>query len=167
MLVKDQKSTCLRCHPKQGAEEKGAKTVHAAFGTGDCAKCHSPHKAALPKLLLAKSPDLCFSCHKALKERVAAEKTHAPIEDCGTCHQPHASSEPRLGVKAMHELCNDCHDGGDAGFLDKHLGIKAADMHCMKCHEPHSSKDPGLFKPTAHAPFSSRACDSCHVVPKK
>jgi predicted CXXCH cytochrome family protein len=152
----------MKCHAPMAKQLEGQKSVHGAVAAGDCTKCHSPHKAAMPKLLLAKAPDLCFSCHKKTKERLAAETRHAPVDDCGTCHRPHSSSEPRLATQPMHALCGDCHDTAGASFSGKHLGIAAKDMHCMSCHEPHSSKDPKLFKPTVHPPFAARTCDACH-----
>ena len=54
----------------------------------ECTKCHSPHKAKLDNLLLAKSPDLCLTCHKDLKTKMEKEKAllqlgSGPLPDAG------------------------------------------------------------------------------------
>ncbi len=167
MLLADQRTVCLGCHDKQAKEEKGAKSVHAAFGNGDCTKCHSPHKAGLKKLLFATAPDLCLSCHKAMKSKLAAEKQHGPVDDCLACHRPHVSGQARLTARPVVQLCGDCHDPKDKGFTTAHLTIDAKAIDCVSCHDPHASTDPKLFKAVEHAPFASRQCDVCHVAPKK
>jgi predicted CXXCH cytochrome family protein len=167
MLVTDQKSLCLKCHAKQGTELAAAKSVHAAFETGDCSKCHSPHKASLKTLLLGTSPDLCLSCHKKMKDKIASETAHRPVDDCLSCHKPHGSPEARLVSQPVNELCGQCHDGGDKSFAEHHLSIDPQKMRCISCHNPHSSKDPKFFKATVHAPFAARQCDACHEADKR
>jgi predicted CXXCH cytochrome family protein len=166
MLVTDQKTLCFKCHAKQSKEAAGAKSVHAAFANGDCSKCHSPHTAKLKNLLLAQPPDLCTSCHKDLKARVAAEKAHQPVEDCSTCHSPHASPQPKLALEPVSSLCAQCHETKKKEFVSAHLGLDAGAIHCMGCHDPHASKDPKFFKAQIHPPFAARDCGSCHVVSK-
>jgi predicted CXXCH cytochrome family protein len=166
MLVADQKTVCLKCHGDQGKATASAKSVHAAFAAGDCSKCHGPHKAALPKLMLAKAPDVCTTCHKALKTKMASETAHAAADDCLTCHAPHASAHPRLGVGPVQESCAECHEFKEKAFVTTHLGIAPKDMNCVSCHDPHSSKDKKLFKATVHKPFGARECQGCHVTGK-
>jgi predicted CXXCH cytochrome family protein len=166
MLLADQKTVCLKCHANQGKAAAGARTVHEAFSSGDCTKCHSPHKASLQKLMLAKTPDVCTTCHKTMKQKIAAEKAHSPADDCLTCHAPHASAQPRLATQPVLELCGQCHEAKDKAFASAHLGIAAKDMSCASCHDPHSSKDAKFFKATVHAPFRARECNSCHNTGK-
>jgi len=122
---------------------------------------------ALKTLLLAKSPDLCTSCHKPLKERIATEKAHPPVDDCLTCHAPHHSAQPKLATQPLGELCGNCHDAKEKGFQKAHLAIEPAAIDCMSCHDPHASKDPKFFKAKVHAPFAARECEACHVTEKK
>jgi predicted CXXCH cytochrome family protein len=166
MLVTDQKTLCLKCHAKQAKQTEGAKSVHTAFGAGDCAKCHSPHKANLKALLLAQTPDLCFSCHKDLKTRMEKDKKHQPAEDCLTCHGPHATAEAKLTLQPIAELCGQCHETKDKAFTSAHIGIDPKAVRCMTCHDPHASKDPKFFKASVHPPFAARECDTCHTVSK-
>jgi predicted CXXCH cytochrome family protein len=121
----------------------------------------------MKSLLLAQSPDLCFSCHKQVKEQMKKQKVHAPAEDCLTCHQPHAAAQPRLVSQPVHELCGQCHDPSAKPFAAAHLGIDAKAIACMGCHDPHASTDPKFFKAKQHVPFASRDCDTCHVTEKK
>ncbi len=121
----------------------------------------------MKKLLLAKAPDLCFTCHKAMKEKMAKEKVHSPAEDCLNCHSPHYSVQKALATQPVAELCGQCHDVKDAKFSKAHLGIDPKNINCISCHNPHSSKDPKFFKAVEHAPFAGRSCDACHVAPAK
>ncbi|HUK66598.1 MAG TPA: cytochrome c3 family protein, partial [Anaeromyxobacteraceae bacterium] len=165
MVRADEKTLCLGCHSKQAKEAQGAASVHRAFEVGDCTKCHSPHKSNLKSLLLAQSPDLCLACHLATKERIATKKAHQPTSDCFICHRPHAAPQPSLTSEPRSELCGQCHDENKE-FSAAHLGIGAKNMDCTSCHDPHASDDPKFFKSMEHAPFATRACDSCHLGPK-
>jgi len=132
---------------------------------GKCTSCHNPHQSALEPLLLAKSFDLCLSCHETLQERMAEERVHDPAEDdCLTCHDAHHSIQPSLLNAALHDLCGDCHDlNEDEDFQEAHLSIDAAVMNCVRCHAPHVSKDRRFFKPEMHSPFAKRDCTECHL----
>jgi predicted CXXCH cytochrome family protein len=167
MLVKDEKSLCLKCHAQTGNKVASAKTVHGAFTTGACTKCHGAHGSNLKSLLLAKGSDLCLTCHKPIKDRMGAGTAHPPTDDCLNCHKPHESAEPTLLAQPVTELCQQCHDFKAASFTTPHLGIDAKVLKCMSCHDAHGSKDAKLFKTDVHPPFEARQCDSCHVVETK
>jgi predicted CXXCH cytochrome family protein len=144
--------------------EKGTSR-HKPVLSDECTKCHSPHKAKLDKLLLAKSPDLCLTCHKDLKTRLEKEKAHQPAaRNCERCHKPHFSEERALINQKIQPLCGECHDYKKPSFAKSHLGIDPQVMDCRVCHEPHASKDPKFFKAYMHAPFAGRACEECHIV---
>jgi predicted CXXCH cytochrome family protein len=165
MTKEPQDKLCRTCHTDLDNGAKSAKSTHKAFSDGQCSKCHSPHKAKLPKLLLAQEPDLCVSCHVRTGEKLRTETAHAPAESqCATCHQPHRSAEVGLLTQRQQALCAGCHDVKEAPFTKAHLGIDPSAMNCVRCHDPHASKDPKLFKPEVHAPFASRSCEECHVV---
>jgi predicted CXXCH cytochrome family protein len=167
MTVSDEKALCGKCHASLSKQAQGAKSVHAAFGEGKCTGCHNPHASKLKKLLLAPSPDLCFGCHKKTKEKLALGHAHPPADDCLTCHKPHTSAQPRLTVQPLFDLCTQCHDVEAKGFVEAHIGIAPKAMNCTSCHDPHGSKEAKLFKPTQHAPFAARQCDTCHQVSGK
>ena len=147
---------------------KGAKSTHPPIMNGECTKCHSPHKSKLAKLLLSPSPDLCLTCHKGTKEKLAKETPHPPAQkNCQTSHLPHFSAEPSLLAEPQKSLCSECHDLKAAPFTKEHLGIDPGQMNCMSCHNPHASKDPKFFKEDIHPPFAARSCDECHIVEKR
>jgi predicted CXXCH cytochrome family protein len=121
----------------------------------------------LDKLLLAKSPDLCLTCHKDLKARISKEKAHQPaVRDCERCHKPHFSGEPALIAQTIQPLCGECHDLKGASFAKDHIYIDASVIDCRHCHDPHASKDPKFFKEVVHPPFAGRSCEDCHLVTK-
>ncbi|MBI5665735.1 MAG: hypothetical protein HZC49_11730, partial [Nitrospirae bacterium] len=158
-------------------------------------KCHSPHKTKLKKLLLSDTPDLCITCHKALKDKMrwnenceklkAAGETeanaaaikacneisiyvHAPsaLETCLRCHKPHLSAEAGLISQPLQTLCAECHDYKTDKFNKAHINIDATIMDCNKCHDPHTSKTPQFFKDTVHTPFKAGTCGECHTSDK-
>lgn len=144
------------------------QSKHQPVLTGECTKCHSPHKAQLPKLLLAKSPELCLACHKDLKTRMEKENAHPPaLRDCGRCHKPHFSAEDSLLNQKIQPLCGECHDLKGASYQKSHINIDAALTDCRSCHEPHASKDPKFFKQVMHPPFAGRLCGECHTTEKQ
>jgi predicted CXXCH cytochrome family protein len=156
---------CASCHPEVSDGMKAAKSTHAPAAGGECIECHNPHQTPLPRLLLAKSPDLCLGCHKTIKAAMDEGKVHPPAaKDCLGCHKPHSSGEPMLLVKPVRTLCGDCHDVKAAAFGDAHLHIDPAVMHCERCHDPHASKQPHFFKSTLHPPFEAKTCEDCHLA---
>ena len=168
MIVAKQDVLCFQCHTKLQQEMGTGKSKHAPIMTGQCTQCHSPHKSKLAKLLVVESPDLCFTCHKNMKERLGKDITHPPAaRDCLRCHLPHFSKDPSLMAQPLSALCGECHDLNGSSFVKAHIGIKAAVMDCMSCHDPHASKDPKLFKENEHPPFAARSCDDCHIGEKK
>jgi predicted CXXCH cytochrome family protein len=167
MAMDRQGPLCFSCHPDLEKQLAESKSKHAPVSDGECTQCHNPHKAKLENLLLAKSPDLCQTCHKDLKMRVEEEKAHPPaVRDCQRCHKPHSSVQAALMNQPIQALCGECHDSKKATFGKAHLNIEAAVMNCRNCHDPHASKDPKFFKSVVHAPFAGRSCEECHIVTK-
>jgi predicted CXXCH cytochrome family protein len=169
MIVSKQDKLCLSCHGELDKEmQRAGINKHAPFSTGECTKCHSPHKSKIAKLLLAESPDVCFTCHKELKTKLETQKVHQPARrDCLRCHKPHVSVESSLLAQPQRAVCGECHNLKDDSFVRSHIGIDPEAMNCMSCHSPHASKDPKLFKDMIHPPFAARSCDECHVVEKR
>jgi len=165
--VNKQGPLCFSCHDDVSKGLKGAKSQHQPLLTNECTKCHNPHKTKLDHLLLAKSPDLCLTCHKDLKTKMEKEKAHQPAaRDCERCHKPHFSAQSSLMNQAIQPLCGECHDYKRASFGKAHIGIEASVMNCRNCHDPHASKDPKFFKAVVHPPFAGRSCEDCHIVTK-
>ncbi len=54
--------TCYTCH----AEKRGPMLWEHPPARENCANCHDPHGTNFPKLLKAKPPHLCQSCHSAI-----------------------------------------------------------------------------------------------------
>ena len=167
ILFKPQGEVCGNCHGPSFKGLKESKSQHVPFSEGNCSKCHSPHKTKLKTLLLAQGNDLCYICHKDIKERLSKEKAHNPArQDCLSCHKPHyAASKPLLPTPVT-AVCEQCHESSKAPFAKAHLSIDASVMTCMNCHDPHASKDPKFFKNSVHAPFAARSCEECHIVAK-
>ena len=94
----------------------------------------------MKKLQLAKAPDLCFTCHKAMKEKMAKEKVHSPAEDCLNCHSPHYSVQKA----ARHPA------GGRAlRAVPRHEGrqvLEGAPRHRPEEHELHQLPQPPLLE---------------------
>ena len=89
---------CYDCHQESKQEYASKKFVHAPVAKTDCAACHESH-GFLQKLVLSKPPpELCFSCHEALKTAAKPEHAHAAFEkgECLGCHDPHAANQPHL-----------------------------------------------------------------------
>ena len=165
MLVSPEKEVCGQCHDDLVDKMAKAPSKHEPVSKGECTKCHNPHKAELPNLLLTTGPDLCLTCHTDLKDKMANEREHAPAgQDCLTCHQAHFAEVKPLLNEPQHQLCAQCHETDDDSFKKAHIGIKAEVMNCVQCHNPHASKDPQFFKDVMHAPFAARTCEPCHVV---
>ena len=121
------KELCFSCHGDLAKGMQAGKSKHAPVVAAECTKCHSPHTSKVKGLLLAEAPDICLTCHKALKARMEKEKTHPPaIRDCRRCHRPHFSAEPSLIVQPLQTLCGECHDLKGAEFVKAHINIKAS-----------------------------------------
>ena len=55
--------TCLGCHSKDVSKANIRRSPHTEADVV-CTNCHSIHKPATPKFLLAKAQrELCYSCH--------------------------------------------------------------------------------------------------------
>jgi predicted CXXCH cytochrome family protein len=141
-------------------------------------------KAYAQVSLKTEIPDLCYQCHKKLKEKLSSSYVHFPFKQgkCLTCHNVHASSLNVLMKEDMNALClschegiknllkkgnvhgaikkgvcTDCHDGH--GGENKHLLLKDEKKLCWDCHEALKEQ---FKKPYAHLPFREGECSACH-----
>lgn len=134
--------------------------------------------------LKGKIPDLCYECHKTLKESLSQGYVHFPFKQgkCGACHNAHASSLNDLMKDDINSLCLSCHEGirnllnkgnvhgalkkgvctdchyAHAG-VNRHLLLKEEKKLCWECHEALKEQ---LNKSFAHLPFKEGECSSCH-----
>ncbi len=86
---------CLGCHSKDISRANVRRSPHTEADVV-CTNCHSIHKAATPKFLLAKSPaELCYSCHaseRAQFEMPSKHRVNESVVQCADCHNPHGST---------------------------------------------------------------------------
>lgn len=134
--------------------------------------------------LKTKIPNLCYQCHKQIKESLSQSYVHFPFKQgkCVACHNVHASSLKDLMKEDINSLCLSCHEGiknllkkgnmhgalkrgvctdchySHAG-VNKHLLLKEEKKLCWDCHEALKEQ---LNKSFVHLPFKEGECSSCH-----
>ncbi len=101
----------------------------------------------------------CLKCHPALKNKIAAQKSHDPVKkrQCTLCHNPHAGNIDKLLVRPREELCLGCHKDFSKSLPNAFTHDPVQKGECLKCHDPHSSPRPKLL---AAKPIE--LCDTCH-----
>jgi predicted CXXCH cytochrome family protein len=142
-----------------------AKSAHKVFLEGKCISCHDPHAADNKMILIRAGSELCFECHKEMREKIAENSfAHEPVdEDCLDCHDPHASAtSARLLKGGEPELCLECHEAGRSIFRTKHKSYPVERGRCTACHDPHGSSTEGILFDNVHEPVSDRKCHECH-----
>lgn len=150
---------CLSCHKALGAQ----KFTHGPVGAGACTVCHVNEKPAAAQGkghtfdLIKTGPEMCFSCHDAMREKFSSVKVkHGAIEGggCVSCHDPHGSGQKfMLKGKTMSETCSACHENVAGGAV----AHKPAKESCALCHEPHGGANAKLL--TQAQP---KLCLDCH-----
>jgi predicted CXXCH cytochrome family protein len=164
VLTENMPDLCTGCHEDVKAE-MGAGHVHDALTKGGCTFCHDPHASDNKGLLRteATQAELCVTCHEDLAPVRAEKDLHDPFKkgNCSACHAPHSSSEAGLLVAKESDLCATCHK--DIGTKHKKIaGME--DYACSSCHDPHRSTKKSKLAATAHPPFASGDCESCHTM---
>lgn len=134
--------------------------------------------------LRAQEPDLCYSCHKGLKNELAGTSVHSPFREgnCSVCHNVHASKHRGLVREDINELCYKCHADLEKRIKETKMHGAIRDGKCTDCHNAHSSKNRFLLvnaekeicfnchkdlrgqinKITIHSPFNNGECSACH-----
>ena len=129
-------------------------------------------------------PDLCYECHKQLKESLSQSYVHFPFKQgkCEVCHNLHASDRKDLLKDDVNSVCLSCHEGirnlmskgtvhgalkkgvctdchsSHAG-MNKLLLVKEEKKLCWDCHEALKEQ---FNKSHVHTPFKEGECSSCH-----
>lgn len=169
MQPKEILDDCLTCHAKDFPRANIRRSSHTVTGVV-CNSCHSIHKAATPKFLLAKKQtDLCYTCHSSVRAQFSMPFKHRVNEgviQCSDCHNPHGSAaptwsaglRPRMVEQAQgnEEPCLKCHTDKRGPFLFEHAAVRVEG--CESCHNPHGSMNARLLK----RPATFTLCLECH-----
>jgi DmsE family decaheme c-type cytochrome len=160
---------CLRCHSETLSRSNIRRSSHT-MNDVVCSNCHSIHKPATPKFLLASvQTDLCYSCHAPVRAQFAMPFKHRVNEgfmSCTDCHNPHGSfapswrmaSRPRMTEQALanEEPCLKCHMEKRGPFVFEHAPVRIDG--CETCHYPHGSMNSRLLR----RPVVFTLCLECH-----
>jgi DmsE family decaheme c-type cytochrome len=164
--------TCLGCHSKDVSKANIRRSPHTEANVV-CTNCHSIHKPATPKFLLAKvQRELCYSCHaseRAQFEMPSKHRVNEGVVDCSDCHNPHGASVSSAtasrmgGSSAMlqpamdnEEPCLKCHVDKRGPFVFEHASVRVEG--CGACHVPHGSMNAKLLR----RPVVFTMCLECH-----
>lgn len=162
-------SVCLRCHASSLSRANIHSSPHTLNGIA-CNGCHSVHKPATPKFLLAKAqPSLCYDCHTNVRADFSMPFKHRVNEGfmkCTDCHNPHGSFAPtwRMAGRpslvrqslANEEACLKCHTDKRGPFAFEHPPVRVEG--CEACHYPHGSTNSRLLR----RPVVFTLCLECH-----
>ena len=160
---------CLTCHAKDVGRAEIRRSQHTLADVV-CTNCHSIHKTATPKFLLAKTQaNLCYDCHAPVRAQFNMPFKHRVNEgviQCSDCHNPHGapaptwrmSARPRMVDHALgnEEPCLKCHTEKRGPFLFEHAAVRVDG--CESCHVPHGSTNARMLK----RPVVFTLCLECH-----
>lgn len=177
---------CLSCHKEIIPKKDEAVSIHAPI-RDNCTGCHDPHASDVKNELRQAIPELCFSCHKDIKEALATNpEVHGAATGeggCEACHAAHFSNLRNLEKQPQPQVCLSCHDRAlktaDGRVLtDIAALLRDNPVHhgpirlgsCTACHRPHAGSHfrrliaeyPAEF----YAPFKIELyglCFRCHV----
>jgi DmsE family decaheme c-type cytochrome len=162
-------NACLTCHANDFSKANIRRSSHTEADVV-CTNCHSIHKAATPKFLLArKQTDLCFSCHPDIRGQFEMPVKHRVNEgfmQCSDCHNPHGTFAPTWNVgqrprmveqgPGSDEICVKCHADTRGPFAFEHPPVHIEG--CETCHIPHGSMNTRLLR----RPVIYTLCLECH-----
>lgn len=174
---------CMTCHENNLEHQNFNRSVHNKNGVS-CTSCHSAHAPQVKeKLLVKKSPDLCFTCHSETKADFLKPFRHRVLDgyiQCQDCHNVHGTVAPKqLRTNAAQDApCYKCHAEKRGPFVFEHEPVRT--QGCTACHTPHGSTNPRLLTRSrvnslcleCHQNFynaphpqntKSQACTMCHM----
>jgi DmsE family decaheme c-type cytochrome len=169
MNARQAMDACLTCHARDYNRAEIRRSSHTQADVA-CTSCHSIHRAAAPKALLARNQtNVCYGCHPQVRAQFAMPFKHRVNEgamQCTDCHNPHGASAPswRMGVRpAMvhatrdgEQPCLACHTDKRGPFVFEHPGVRADG--CEICHSPHGSTNSRMLR----RPVVFTLCLECH-----
>ena len=161
--------SCLRCHAGTLSRANIRRSQHT-LNDVVCTNCHSIHKPAGPKFLLAKRQiELCYGCHTDVRAQFSMPFRHRVNEGfmvCTDCHNPHGAfaptwrmaARPRMVDQALanEEPCIKCHTEKGGPFVYEHEPVRVDG--CETCHYPHGSTNSRLLR----RPVVFTLCLECH-----
>ena len=153
---------CLECHTYGEEHSNFARSAHLQNNVG-CIDCHSPHHAKESlRLLKAKQPQLCYTCHLETKQQFSRPFHHRVNEglvSCTDCHNPHGGFLTRQlrATAAQDVVCFKCHTDKAGPFVHEHAPMKTEG--CVACHVPHGSSNARLLKRSQ----VNLLCLECHA----
>lgn len=160
---------CLRCHVSTLSRANIRRSPHT-LNDVVCTNCHSIHKSATPKFLLARAQrDLCYGCHANVRtdfEMPFKHRVNEGFMNCTDCHNPHGAfpstwrmaERPRMVEQAIanEEPCLKCHSDKRGPFVYEHPPVRVEG--CEVCHYPHGSTNSRLLR----RPVVFTMCLECH-----
>jgi DmsE family decaheme c-type cytochrome len=160
---------CLNCHKADASKANIQRSEHTLNGVA-CTSCHSIHRSATPKFLLAKKQsETCYGCHANIRAQFEMPSHHRVNEgfmQCTDCHNPHGSFASLSGDHlhpAMMERafdtdppCLKCHVDKRGPFVYEHPSVRVEG--CQVCHKPHGSTNAKLLT----RPVVFTLCLECH-----
>jgi DmsE family decaheme c-type cytochrome len=147
---------CLTCHAKDVNRAQIQRSEHTQNDVV-CSNCHSIHRSATPKYLLAKKQvNLCYDCHTQVRAQFNMPFKHRVNEGvmtCSDCHNPHGAPAPTWRMSARPRMveqglaneqpCLKCHTDKRGPFLFEHAAVRIDG--CESCHFPHGSANARLL----------------------
>lgn len=162
MSADAQSAICLSCHEKHFKQALWAGSRHPEANVS-CSGCHQSHVNKDPVLAKASQAEVCYTCHKAQRNRVNLPSRHPIAEGrmtCSDCHSAHGSAGPKLVKRdSTNDTCFTCHAEKRGPFVHQH---QPATEDCSICHNPHGSTVAGMLK--ARAPILCQQCHTPHVA---
>jgi predicted CXXCH cytochrome family protein len=188
LLTQSPQQLCIDCHSETKPTGLAARTLHKPMepDSGGCMSCHNPHASDIKYHLHEAVPQLCYSCHEGVQNKItSASVHHGPVDaegGCVSCHTPHFSHLPALQRSAQPDTCLSCHNEPLKTPDGRRLTNMAALLRdnpshhgpiregsCTSCHQPHAGERFGMlheeYPPQFYAPFetaSYQLCFSCH-----
>ncbi len=162
----DKDSKCQACHGERRDLPFWDLSRHK-YGQISCDNCHSMHSSVPGKdYLKVAEPDLCFTCHKAIRAQFN-KQSHHPVKEqfvgrqalkCSSCHNPMGTFDIKTMIKAdsINDLCYKCHAEKRGPFAFEHMPVPE---NCLNCHTAHGSNHTRLL--VQRVPL---LCQSCHNV---
>jgi predicted CXXCH cytochrome family protein len=175
--VDDEKKTCVKCHklsltPQEKESQQSTKVcmachkdlttqiyVHGPVSVGGCLPCHDYTSFPVKYELRTSGPNLCFSCHEAMKDKLKKTQLHGPVAAgvCVVCHEPHGSSEKYLLRRKVDQLCISCHQDTLRDYAKAFVHTPVKEGKCTGCHDPHASDFKWFLKKDPN-----EICTLCH-----
>lgn len=184
-LKEKEPELCYSCHKKTHPavikEIEEAKVKHRGVTEGKCSACHTVHSTNFQKQLKASLKDICFVCHKELKDQVASSKyQHGAVKEsnCNACHKSHGATFTMLLKKyfpaefytpytpSTYAMCFECHNKDICrdettteltNFRNSSVNLHFLHVNrkkgrsCKACHEVHAGNQPKHIR--AEVPF--------------